>query len=150
MNPVRTSAIVAATVIGCSVLGCSPDMTPAVAAAIRQQVASNESKAGTPPADVRRFYEQRANAPVWVEKETTVAPEDALALIRTAPDHGLVVADYVDQDLSQLIDSENDVAEQLKRDPQALARFDVQLTTALLTLGRDVATGRSTPQSISK
>jgi murein L,D-transpeptidase YcbB/YkuD len=151
MNPVRTSAIVAASVICCSVLGCSQDRTPAIAAAIQQQVASNESKAGTPPADVRRFYEQRANAPVWVAKETTtVAPEDVLALIRTAPDHGLVEADYVDQDLSQLIDSENDVAEQLKNDPQALARFDVQLTTALLTLGRDVAVGRSTPQSISK
>ena len=150
MNLVRTSGIVAATVACCSALGCSQDITPAIAAAIQQQVASTESKAGTTPADVRRFYEQRANAPVWVSHDSTVAPEDALELIRTAPDHGLVEADYVDQDLSQLIDSENDVAEQLKNDPQALARFDVQLTTALLTLGRDVATGRSNPQSVSK
>ena len=76
-------------------------------------------------------------------------PEAALKVIRTAPNHGLVEADYLEQDLVLLIDAEDDVEKQLKDDPQALARFDVQLTTALLTLGRDVAMGRTQPKAIS-
>ena len=70
-------------------------------------------------------------------------------VIRTAPNHGLLEADYVEHELAQLIDAEDDVEKQLKDDPQALARFDVQLTTALLTLGRDVAMGRTQPKAIS-
>lgn len=150
MTRVRTSGIVPAAAVCCFVLGCNQNVTPAVTAAIQQQIASTESKAGTPQADARRFYEHRANAPVWVTSDSTVAPEEALAIIRTAPDHGLIEADYVAPDLAQLIDAEDEIAEQLRNDPQGLARFDVQLTTALLSLGRDVAMGRSKPQSISR
>ena len=132
-----------AAAIASLAIGCSQDLTPEVTSAIQQVVAAApDGKAGTVQADVRQFYEQRANAPVWVTKDSTAEPEDALKVIRTAPNHGLVEADYIEQELAQLIDAEDDVEKQLKDDPQALARFDVQLTTALLALGRDVAMGR--------
>jgi murein L,D-transpeptidase YcbB/YkuD len=146
----RTSGIVLAAAISCLVIGCSRDLTPAVTSAIQQQVASVEPASGTPLADIQRLYEQRANAPVWVTHDSAVEPEDALEVIRMAPDHGLIEADYIEQGLVQLIDAEDDVQQQLEDDPQALARFDVQLTTALLTLGRDVAMGRSKPQAVSQ
>jgi murein L,D-transpeptidase YcbB/YkuD len=116
-----------------------------VASAIERIVAD----APDTDADVRRFYEQRASAPVWVRSKATPTAEDALAVLRTAPDHGLNAADYDETQLAPLIDAETAVARALEGDAEAQARFDVRLTTALLALGRDVAVGRSTPTSIS-
>jgi murein L,D-transpeptidase YcbB/YkuD len=144
----RTPAVVAISIASLAI-GCSQDLTPEVTSAIQQVVASSTDAPNTVQADLRQFYEQRANAPVWVTKDSTAEPEGALKVIRTAPNHGLVEADYLEQDVAQLIDAEDDVEKQLKDDPQALARFDVQLTTALLTLGRDVAMGRTQPKAIS-
>ena len=126
-------------------------MTPEVTLAIRQIVeAAPEARAGTVQADVQRFYSQRASAPVWLTKDSTATPEAALEVIRQAPNHGLAAPDYDEADLARLIDAEADVEQALKDDVQAIARFDVQLTTALLTLGRDVAMGRSKPAAISR
>ena len=145
----RTPAVVAVAIASLAI-GCSQDLTPAVTSAIQQVVAAApDGKASPVQADVRSFYAQRANVPVWVTKDSTTEPESALKVIRTAPNHGLIEADYVEVDLAQLIDAEDDVEKQLKDDPQALARFDVQLTTALLALGRDVALGRTQPKAIS-
>jgi len=126
-------------------------VTPKVTLAIQQIVeAAPEARAGTVQADVQRFYSQRASAPVWLTKDSTATPEAALEVIRQAPNHGLAVPDYDEADLARLIDAEADVEQALKDDVQAIARFDVQLTTALLTLGRDVAMGRSKPAAISR
>jgi murein L,D-transpeptidase YcbB/YkuD len=139
-----------AAAIASLAIGCSQDLAPEVTSAIQQVVAAApDGKASPVQADVRLFYERRANAPVWVTEDSTVEPESALKVIRTAPNHGLLEADYLEVDVAQLIDAEDDVEKQLKDDTEALARFDVQLTTALLALGRDVALGRTQPKAIS-
>src|SRR5918993_636829 len=100
----RTPAVVAVA-IAVLAIGCSQDITPEVTSAIQQVVAATpDGKASPVQADVRSFYEQRAKAPVWVTKDSTTEPESALKVIRTAPNHGLVVADYIELDLVQLID----------------------------------------------
>ncbi len=87
---------------------------------------------------------------MWLGQDSTPpTAEAALELIRQAPHHGLAAADYVEEELTRLVDAEEDVEKALKADPQALARFDVRLTTALFALGRDVALGRSKPGAVS-
>ena len=149
MTRARTSGVVALTLAWLAI-GCSQNVAPEVAVGIQEALSKVDRASDTVQADVWQFYSHRSHAPVWVTKEAAVAPEEALKVIRTATDHGLVETDYLDQELVQLIDAEDDVEEQLKNDPQALARFDVQLTTSLLSLGRDVALGRSRPQAISQ
>lgn len=150
MSSPRTSGI-GAVVIAWLAIGCGQDVTPKVTLTIRQMIdAAPEGRAGTVQADVRRFYSQRASAPAWLNKDSAATPEAALEVIRQAPNHGLVVTDYDEGDLARLIDAEANAREALKDDVQALARFDVQVTTALLTLGRDVALGRSKPGAISR
>jgi murein L,D-transpeptidase YcbB/YkuD len=153
MNAPRISGICVA-VVACLAIGCGKDVTPAVTSAI-QQIVDTAPDGGDAKvqADVRQFYAQRGHAPAWLDNKGTATAEDALAVLRTAPNHGLVSTDYGERDLAPLIDAEEDeedIDTSLKRDAQALARFDVELTTALVALGRDVALGRTTPGTISK
>ena len=71
----------------------------------------------------------------------------ALAVLRSAPDHGLVTSDYGESRVANAIASEGELEKSIEGVPD-LAQFDVQLTTALLALGRDVALGRSSPEGL--
>ena len=98
-------------------------------------------------ADVRAFYAAREATLAWVVEdgpnERTVAALDAL---RSAEQHGLDPADYREPQLRalyvSLVDGADDDAQ------EQLARLDVGLTSALLQLGRHVATGRLEPKVI--
>ena len=131
-------------------IGCGKDVTPAVTSAIQQVVETAGGESGKVRADVRQFYAQRGYSPAWLTKQGAATAEDALAVVRTAPNHGLSSADYAESDVASLVDAEEDIDTALKHDAQMLASFDVQMTTALLTLGRDVALGRSNPAAVSK
>jgi murein L,D-transpeptidase YcbB/YkuD len=126
------------------------DITPDVTAAIERVLTSSSAAQLRPSADddMRRFYEQRAYAPAWLrDNETTAA--DALRVVRSAPNHGLVAADYGEAKLAAIVEQpEPSGAGTPEDDVQALAALDVRLTTAVLSLGRDVALGHSTPTSI--
>jgi murein L,D-transpeptidase YcbB/YkuD len=100
--------------------------------------------------DVKAFYQKREGDPAWISKlkmsKNAVA---ALAVIHEAPAHGLVAADYGEPKLTELfasIDKSNDKAPNRL---QMLADADVRLTAALLSLGRDVAIGRTSPEQIT-
>ena len=100
-------------------------------------------------ADVQRFYAERTHAPRWVLESDDGQAAAALALVRRAPEHGLAAADY-DEGLPRPRDPKQSMEEALGEDVARLAAVDVQITTALLALGRDVAIGRTNPGAIDK
>ena len=98
-------------------------------------------------AEARRFYKERDHNPAWVQDDNLSKAAVALAVLRSAADHGLVTSDYAESRVANAIASEGELEESIEGAPD-LAQFDVQLTTALLALGRDVALGRNNPESL--
>jgi murein L,D-transpeptidase YcbB/YkuD len=92
---------------------------------------------------VRAFYEARESRPAWVKPQSpSKRAGAALHIIRQAASHGLVANDYGEAELARLID-ELERTKRNARDLQTrLAELDVKLTSAVVTLGRDVALGR--------
>ena len=119
-----------------------------IAAVHRRRAVSPVSKAVW--ADVQRFYAQRMHAPRWVRDGEEEQTEAALRAVQRAPDHGLMAADYGDADLPRRLRSKQSIEDSLGEDVATIARLDVQITTTLLTLGRDVAVGRTSPAAIDK
>jgi murein L,D-transpeptidase YcbB/YkuD len=100
-------------------------------------------------ADVQAFYKLRENAPAWITQRTTSArTAAALAVLQSAPAHGLVPADYGAPQIAELLKAldagKKDAPDRLRH----LADVDVRLTTALFSLGRDVAVGRTSPSRL--
>lgn len=97
--------------------------------------------------DVGKFYTQRGGEPAWVNhKQPTQKATDALKSLHTAVDHGFDPADYGEAEITSIYDE----IQKLERDTpdihQRLAEFDVRLTAALLSMGRDLAIGRTSPK----
>jgi L,D-transpeptidase YcbB len=98
---------------------------------------------------VAAFYQKRGITPVWLDGlEPAAIAERAIEALAAADDHALRLDDYEYQALSQehkrLTEGDKNPNETARR--QELARFEFRLTTALLTLGRDIAIGRSDPR----
>ena len=103
--------------------------------------------------DVRVFYRLRALAPAWIDDSApSKRAREALRVIGTASAHSLFASNYDDQDLAKSIDEltasapDQHAADRIS----TLAALDVRVSTALLSLGRDVAVGRTTPAAIDK
>ena len=135
-------------------VGCGDhDDTPEVAAEIRELVAAKPPfsvKAQVWP-DVREFYKRRDNVPVWIVRDKPVTAEAALHVVQKAQEHGLEPSDYGEQGIERLLametSEENRDKDELDRSKRR-AELDVRITTALLSLGRDVALGRISPAAI--
>lgn len=121
-------------------VACGRDLRPDVRSAIEAELQA----ASLPRAvrgDVQAFYDARDGAPAWMGRR---APSSrAAAGIRTlalAGDHGFDPEDYgrseLDRARGRLV--EDDAGDDQTRGRE-LARFDVELSAALLALGRDVA-----------
>jgi murein L,D-transpeptidase YcbB/YkuD len=99
--------------------------------------------------DVRAFYESRALAPAWVtERDVRPNVAGALELLDNAAAHGLDTEDYDVRTLRADRDALTATAESDRSSSEyasALLDFDVRLTSALLTLGHDVAIGHTPP-----
>lgn len=133
--------------------GCGGDDSSKVAAAISQVLA------GKPPAqvskeawaDTHEFYGRREHMPAWTMDGEAMLAEAAQHVVSSAKAHGLNPADYGEQDISTfrtLQTSEDPPDEGSAERAQWLAETDVRITSALLTLGRDVALGRSKPKRL--
>jgi murein L,D-transpeptidase YcbB/YkuD len=96
-------------------------------------------------ADVREFYNRRTGASPWVKQTYTSKAVDAVRVLSTAGRHGLQPADYGEPQVRQLIDTVEHSKGAAPDHGRLLAELDVQITTALLALGRDVALGRTAP-----
>lgn len=99
--------------------------------------------------DVRAFYDARDLAPAWVTERALGANVDAaLQVLDAAAVHGLNPEDYAVWTLRADREALASTAAE-KRDSaeyaNALLDFDVRITSALLTLGHDVAIGRTPP-----
>lgn len=97
--------------------------------------------------DVRAFYRDRAFAPAWVtERAPGPLVDDALDVLDSATAYGLKPQSYdaaslrVDHRRLAAAPAESRSTARYRRD---LLDFDVRLTSALLTLGYDVAAGRT-------
>ncbi len=107
----------------------------------RQSAATSETRAA-----VRRFYEEREYAFAWPVTRSRSPADVALELIAQAEGHGLDPAWYGYEDLRsarQTLGDDSPRGDAARRDR---ARFDVRLTTSLISLGRDVAIGRTRPR----
>ena len=100
--------------------------------------------------DVQSFYRGREQTLAWLTPrgagERTAA---ALATLRAAEAHGLNPADYATPELQQASASLESARDDGQR-AQMIADLDVTITTQLLRLGRDVATGRLSPKTIDE
>jgi murein L,D-transpeptidase YcbB/YkuD len=102
--------------------------------------------------DVREFYERRDFASAWVTQDDGSRAHQAMTVIDTAPEHGLDAADYDTQNVTRLLDTqfgEDPPKGDARTRARQLAEIDTRITTALLSLGRDVALGRTKPQQFS-
>ena len=88
---------------------------------------------------MRAFYDGRHDTPAWLTGTSRKRATAAVAVIQSAPAHGLRAADYGEPALSQAIAATHDESD------AARAQLDATITAALLTLGRDVAIGHTSP-----
>ena len=101
--------------------------------------------------DTHEFYSRRQYAPAWMMNDQAMRADAAIALLDRAREHGLDPADYDDQEILRLrlLPTSEDAPEPGSEERvRALAQADVRITAALLTLGRDVAIGRTKPERI--
>jgi murein L,D-transpeptidase YcbB/YkuD len=144
----------------CLAAGCgNRSRLAAIAAGIDRRLAGDPVAAATPAvwSDVRQFYVQREGAPAWITPDGVSRQAGAaLSLLRTAGAHGLNAADYGESAWAQLVAALDRKADQGQADRAArdaeritqLTELDLRVTASLLALGRDVALGRTKPESV--
>jgi murein L,D-transpeptidase YcbB/YkuD len=119
------------------------DRDPATTLALERLLAADAGDASdVASSEVREFYRLRNGVPAWTDRGRAAA---ALAMLRSAPDHGLTPEAYGEAELARL----HEALQHNPNDDQRAARaavFDLRMTAALLSLGRDVAVGHPRPE----
>ncbi|HKH73623.1 MAG TPA: L,D-transpeptidase family protein [Vicinamibacterales bacterium] len=134
--------------------GCGKsDDSDTVAASIHQVLAGKSPAHVSAEAwkDTHEFYTRREHAPAWMMDDQGMQADAAVAVLGRAREHGLDAADYNEQEiilLRSLPLSEDAPEKGTDERARKLAGADVRITAALLTLGRDVALGRTKPERI--
>jgi murein L,D-transpeptidase YcbB/YkuD len=101
--------------------------------------------------DTYEFYSRRQHAPAWMMNDQAMRADAAITILGRAREHGLDPVDYDEQNIIRLraLPSSEDASEKgTEERARELAQADVRITAALLTLGRDVAIGRTKPERI--
>lgn len=129
------SSIVVVGALGVT-LSCTSARELDVKAAIGPAVAAHASP------DLRSFYKQESEQPIWVDDKPTGAVKDAVVALRRAHEHGLDPERYN----AAAIEARAEKLEAAKA-PGApvndLVQFELDVTSALVALGQDVARGQS-------
>lgn len=152
-SPIRRAMFAAVCVI--AIANCNRRPVPEASAELAAVLGGTYVGSASPNSakvwnDVRAFYSARQGDPAWISKlKMSKSAAAALDVIRTAPEHGLIAADYDEPKLSQLFTALEEGKDKAPDRLQLLAETDVRLTTALLALGRDVATGRTSPSQLT-
>jgi len=84
---------------------------------------------------LQRFYSSVGNILVWTDDDFSLARQ-ALQQLRDADQHGLVPDDYLVR---------APIPHDTEHDPEQLARFDIELTSAVLGFLADLHSGRTAP-----
>lgn len=142
-------------ILGLAFVGaCSrTDSAQQIAASIEQQLGQKPPSHVSAGAwkDTHEFYARRQQTLAWMVDEQGTKVDAAIKTLNSAAAHGLKPADYDEQAIMKLRTLWNSEDAPEKGSPeraQWLAESDVRITAALLTLGRDVAIGRTSPQTI--
>ncbi|MEM7302450.1 MAG: L,D-transpeptidase family protein [Pseudomonadota bacterium] len=91
---------------------------------------------------VRAWYESKGYAPVWLEDGTVGSrAEEAVFVLLTAHDEALDADDYGARELFQRLSSVT---------PETAAKFDVDLSRALVAFGQHLNAGRVQPSKINR
>ena len=101
--------------------------------------------------DTLEFYARREHRPAWMMDDQTMRADIAVQVLHAAKGHGLEPDDYGLEDIvRRRAQQTSEDAPEKGSDERArlLAEADVRITSSLLTLGRDVAIGRTKPQRI--
>jgi murein L,D-transpeptidase YcbB/YkuD len=134
--------------------GCGKaDDSDTVAACIQQVLAGKAPAHVSADAwkDTHEFYTRREHAPAWMMEDQGMRANAAIAVLGRAREHGLDPADYDEPEIIRLRSltlSEDAPEKGTEERARALAEADVRITSSLLTLGRDVAIGRTKPEQI--
>lgn len=134
--------------------GCGKaDDSETVATSIRQVLAGKAPANVSADAwkDTHEFYTRRQDMPAWMMDDQSMRADTAIAVLGRAREHGLDAADYDEQEIIKrrsLALSEDAPEKGTEERARTLAEADVRITAALLTLGRDVAIGRTKPARI--
>jgi len=158
----RASVLAFLSMVALGAAGCAGDRAREVASALSQTLANQRVPSSViaalcgekpPPTcasrtkdiwpDVRAFYSKRTGRPIWVNHEApTRQATDALAALARAAEHGLDPERYGAAPLgaaqTQLADAPGPGAAAAD-----MARFEADVTAALIALGHDVAVGSS-------
>jgi murein L,D-transpeptidase YcbB/YkuD len=101
--------------------------------------------------DTHEFYSRRRHAPAWTMADQVKRADDAVVLLSRAREHGLDPANYEEREIIRLRTvsmSEDGPDIGSHERARLLAEADVRITLALLSLGRDVAVGRTKPERL--
>ena len=157
LEPMRRPVLVAFALAAITVAGATAcaqrKATDAAAAAVKAALAGRPPKGVTREIwqTAARFYTARHGAPAWVDgRQPNKRSAAAIASLDRARLHALDPADYdaaaLVAERAALADSK--VTDEDTRRAPSLAGFDLHVTTAMLTLARDVAVGRRSPASL--
>lgn len=138
MRLARTTTVVIALA---AAMACTSAREREVQAALASAIRAERAQ------DVRTFYKQESDQPIWVDDKPTRAVKDAVAALKRATQHGLDPERYG----TSAIEQRAAALESAKAPGAAgadLVAFELSVTKALISLGRDVARGQSGPQAI--
>jgi L,D-transpeptidase YcbB len=152
MHVRRVVSLVAASVVAfLSFSSCrqAPTTSTHLQALVNRDAPPHESISAEVWEDARRFYAERQHTFAWVAGDGVDQRSlQALDTVGAAEAHGLNPQHYGEADLRQLHATISSLDGDAADFAQQLATFDVRVTTALLQLGRHVATGRLAPKVI--
>ena len=136
-----------ASFVAVSAAACSSGRKPHEVSPALATIVSGKALPNVEPdvwTDVRAFYTQREHAPAWVDnRRPTSRAADAITALNTARRHGYSADDYGAKELLAMSQDVETIDKEAPERLQRNAEFDVRLTAALLTFGRDVAIGRA-------
>ena len=132
-------SLAATCVLGVT-LACTSTREREVASAIGPAVAAHQSP------DVRAFYKQQSDRPVWVDDRPTRAMKQAFTALKRANEHGLDPERYHTSTLEARA-ATLEAAKAPGAPVTDLLQFELDVTNALVALGRDVALGQSRPRA---
>jgi murein L,D-transpeptidase YcbB/YkuD len=119
-------------------IACTSAREREVEAALGPAIATHRSH------DLRAFYKHQSDQPIWVDDKPTRAVKDAIIALKRAGQHGLDPERYDAGALEQRA-----AALEAATTPGAvsteLVEFELDVTTALVSLGHDVARGQAGP-----
>ena len=137
-----TTAVSAAAV---AFVGCAP--SGAVPNAVQQIVQGEWSSRADPLArELQQFYADRNGSPAWVLDDRL--RRASVGALKRAPEHGFETSDFGLAGIEARVEALAHTKVNTPESESQMARLDVDMTAALLALGRDVALGRKPPQGV--